>query len=145
MNNLLHPLARFLVAAIFLMSGTGKIFGFAGTAAMMRTVGFPAPEFFLVGAIFLEIVGGLLLLLGYKARIGALLLIIFLVTATLIFHVPGIFDPDKVQQEMIQTLKNVAILGGLIKFFVDGAGAFTLDNKLTGRTTTTRSEASGLA
>ncbi len=84
MNSYLNPLARFLVALIFIMSGVGKIFGFTQTAGMMEGVGFPASSFFLVGAIILEIVGGVLLLVGYKTRWASLALIVFLVPATLI-------------------------------------------------------------
>lgn len=131
MKELLHPVSRFLVALIFLISGAGKIFGFAGTAAMMGKVGFPLPEVFLTGAIVFEIVGGLLLLFGFQARIGALLLIIFLIPATLIFHVPGIFNEATAQDQMIQTLKNLVILGALLKYLADGAGAYALDNLRT--------------
>jgi putative oxidoreductase len=130
MNTIFHPLARFLVALIFLLSGVGKLFGFAQTSAMMQGVGFPAPSFFLVCAISIEIIGGFLLLIGYKTRFAALALIVFLVTATLIFHVPSISDPAKGQDQMIQILKNLAILGALIKFFADGAGTLALDNRV---------------
>jgi putative oxidoreductase len=128
MNTILHPLARFLVGLIFLMSGVGKIFGFAPTAEMMEKVGFPAASLFLLGAIVFEIVGALSLISGYKVRFGASLLILFLIPATLIFHVPSLGDPAKSQLEMIQVLKNLAILGALVKFWADGAGAFALDN-----------------
>lgn len=128
MKELLHPISRFLVALIFVISGAGKIFGFAATAAMMGKVGFPLPEFFLVGAIVFEIVGGLLLMFGAQARIGALMLIIFLIPATLIFHVPGIFNAATAQNEMIQTLKNLVILGALLKYLADGAGAYAVDS-----------------
>ena len=124
MNIVLHPLARFLVSLIFLMSGFNKIIGFAGTSKYMASYNFPAPDLFLVGAIFLEIVGGLLLLVGFKARIGALLLIVFLIPATIIFHVSGL--PE--QSQMIATLKNLAILGALLKFLADGPGSFSLEN-----------------
>lgn len=137
MNTILHPLARFLVAVIFLLSGVGKLFGFAQTSQMMQSVGFPAPSFFLVCAIAIELVGGFLLLIGYKTRWAALALIVFMIAATLIFHVPGIADPVKGQDQMIQTLKNLAILGALIKFFADGAGAFALDNRFGRKTAAT--------
>ncbi len=97
MTTYLHPLARFLVALIFIMSGVGKVFGFTQTVAIMGGVGFPAPGFFLVGAILLEVVGGVLLLVGYKARWGALALVIFLIPATLIFHVANLTDPAQTQ------------------------------------------------
>ncbi len=131
---LLHPLACFLVALIFIMSGVGKLFGFTQTAGMMESVGFPLPSFFLVGAILLEIIGGVLLLVGYKARWASLALIVFLIPATLIFHATNLANPAEGQMQMINVLKNLAILGALIKFVADGAGAYSLDNRLAART-----------
>lgn len=128
MNNILHPTARFLVALIFLLSGTGKLFGFSDTAQMMAGAGFPAPSFFLACAIAIEIIGGTLLLVGYKIRYAAVALIVFLIPATIIFHASGIGDPVHGQEQMINTLKNLAIIGALIKFAADGAGAFALDS-----------------
>jgi putative oxidoreductase len=128
MNDILHPLARFLVAVIFLLSGVGKLFGFAATAQMMEGAGFPAPSFFLICAIVLELVGGTLLLFGYKTGYAAVALIVFLIPATVIFHATGIGDPVHGQEQMINTLKNLAIIGALIKFAADGAGAFAFDS-----------------
>jgi len=128
MNNILHPLSRFLVALIFLLSGIGKLFGFSDTAQMMAGSGFPAPSFFLACAIVLELVGGTLILIGYKTRYAAIALIFFIIPATIIFHVAGIGDPVHGQEQMINTLKNLAILGALIKFAADGAGAFAVDS-----------------
>lgn len=145
MNTYLHPLARFLVALIFIMSGVGKLFGFSQTAAMMGSVGFPAPSLFLIGAIFIEIVGGVLLLVGYKTRWASLALIVFLIPATLIFHAANLADPAQTQQQMIQVLKNLAILGALVKFMADGAGAYALDIVLAARTGRTGTAASAWA
>jgi putative oxidoreductase len=128
MNNILHPLARFLVALIFLLSGIGKVFGFSDTAQMMAGAGFPAPSFFLACAIALEIVGGTFLLIGYKTRYAAVALSFFIIPATIIFHATGIADPVHGQEQMINTLKNLAILGALLKFAADGAGAYAADN-----------------
>lgn len=128
MNMILHPLARFAVAFIFIMSGAGKMFGFAQTAAMMEKVGFPAPDFFLVGAIALELIGGILLLAGLKTRWASLALILFMIPATLIFHAAFIGDPAQNQMQITEVLKNLAIIGALVKFLADGAGEFALDN-----------------
>ncbi len=128
MNNILHPLARFLVALIFLLSGAGKLFGFSDTAQMMAGAGFPAPSVFLACAIAIEIIGGTLLLVGYKTRYASVALVVFLIPATIIFHAANIGDPVHGQEQMINMLKNLAILGALLKFAADGAGKFALDN-----------------
>lgn len=127
-KNILHPLSRFLVALIFLMSGVGKLFGFDATSQMMGGVGFPAPSFFLICAISIEIIAGACLLLGFKTKYAAIALIVFLIPATLIFHVTEISDPVQGQEQMINALKNLAIIGGLLKFAADGTGNFALDN-----------------
>lgn len=129
MRNILQPVARFLVALIFIMSGVGKVTAFAATAQMMGGVGFPAPTLFLVGAIIIEVVCGVALLIGYQTRWAALGLIIFLIPATLIFHAAGINDPLHGQDQIVQVLKNLAIIGALLKFMADGAGAFSIDNR----------------
>jgi putative oxidoreductase len=125
MNIILHPLARFLFSLIFVLSGTGKIFDFSKTSEFMAANGFPMPEVFLVGAIILELAGGLSLMLGFKTRIGAILLIIFLIPATIIFHAPYLAE----QAQMINVMKNIALLGALVKFFADGPGMFSVDEK----------------
>lgn len=128
MNNIMHPLARFFVALIFLLSGVGKLFGFSDTAQMMAGVAFPAPSVFLTCAIAIEIIGGTLLLVGYKTGYAAVALVVFLIPATIIFHAANVADPVHGQEQMINMLKNLAIIGALIKFAADGAGAFAVDN-----------------
>lgn len=125
MNRQLLRLSRALVALIFIVSGFGKIAGFGVTKEMMANVGFPLPGLFLVGAIALELAGGFGLLLGFKTRWAAIALIVFLVPATVIFHATNIGDPVNGQQQMIEVLKNLAILGALVQYAVEGAGAFS--------------------
>ncbi|HTQ80074.1 MAG TPA: DoxX family protein [Thermoanaerobaculia bacterium] len=125
MRSSLQLLSRIFLALIFVLSGVGKLTSFAGTAKMMGGVGFPVPELFLVGAILLELGGGLALLLGYKARWAALALIVFLIPATLIFHVAHMSGS---QDQMIHALKNIAILGGLLKYYTDGPGAYAISD-----------------
>lgn len=113
--------ARAFLAVIFLRSGISKILGFAGTAEMMGSVGLPIPEVLLVGTIAFQILGGLSVLLGYKVRIGAILLILFLIPATLVFHNPT--NPD----ELNNFFKNLSLIGGLLMVFYFGAGAASLE------------------
>ncbi len=114
-RNLLR-IGRALVALIFIVSGLGKIAGFEATREMMAGVGFPMPGLFLVGAILIEVIGGLALFFGYRVQWAAGLLIIFLVLATLIFHIPYLGDQAQSQMQTVQVLKNLAILGALISF-----------------------------
>lgn len=119
------PLAgRFLITLIFLRSAIGKIGNFAGVAGNMAAKGMPFAEALLVCAIALEIVGGLCVLVGWKARWGALALLIFLIPATLIFHNFWAVDPAAAKEVANQTnhfLKNVSIMGALI--FICGMGS----------------------
>ena len=115
-------IGRILLVLIFLKSGLGKIENFQGAAQYMAKFGMPYTNFFLVGAIFFELVGSITVILGYFARFGAVLLLIFLIPTTLIFH--NIFkDPPM----MIQFMKNVSMFGGLLVLLSFGPGRFSFD------------------
>lgn len=121
-------IGRILLALIFIMSGTGKIGNFAGTAQNMANHGMPNTTFFLVGAICFELVGSITVMLGYFIRFGAVLLLIFLIPTTLIFH--NIFVDPKM---MTHFMKNVSIFGGLLVLLSAGAGRYSLDHFLRGK------------
>ena len=124
------PLAgRILLAAIFVMSGWGKVTGFAGTAAYMAAKGMPFPELLLPGAIAVELVGGILLILGWQARWAALAIFLFMIPTTVIFHNFWAVDAAQVQGQAIQFMKNLAIMGGLLYVMAFGAGPLSLDNR----------------
>jgi len=125
MEGLAPLIGRILIAQIFLMSGFGKIFNFAGTQEYMAGHGMPFTALLLFGAIVFEIGGGLSLLLGFKARWGAVALIVFLIPTTLIFHTAL---AERMQQ--IQFMKNSAILGGLLMVARFGAGSLSVDGRL---------------
>ncbi|TVR45075.1 MAG: DoxX family protein [Planctomycetota bacterium] len=119
-------MGRIALAAIFLASGFGKIANFSGTAAFMASKGIPITSFLLIGAITFLLIGALSLILGLRARFGALLLIVFLVPTTLIFHPP--WDSS----EQIQFLKNIGLIGGLLMVMAHGSGAFSLERCIRG-------------
>lgn len=125
------PLAgRVLITFIFLRSAYGKITGFSGVAGMMAKKGMPYAEFLLACAITIEIVGGLAVLLGWKARWGALALLVFLVPATLIFHNYWAVDPANVAELRNQSnhfFKNLTIMGALVFLMGMGSGPKSLD------------------
>jgi putative oxidoreductase len=70
-------LALILLSAIFIRSAIGKLMDIAGTQAYMETYGIPFAGVLLIPTILVLLIGGLSVLLGYKARLGALLLVGF--------------------------------------------------------------------
>jgi putative oxidoreductase len=107
-------LGRVLLSAIFILSGLGKIPHFNDVAGMMGQMGIPLATLALVITLCIEIGCGLMVLTGFKARHAALVLAIWLVPVTLVFHkFWGIPAADQ-QGQMINFLKNVAIMGGLL-------------------------------
>lgn len=117
---------RILITAIFLVSGYHKIIGFAAVAGYMGSKGMPFPELLLVGAIVFEIGGGLMVLLGWNARWGALLLAALTIPATLVFHDFWAVDASQYQDQFNHFMKNLAILGGLAYIVATGSGPFSL-------------------
>lgn len=126
-RSLLIFFARIAIAAIFIFSGASKIMFYDQTAQYMAAKGFTYIPVFLIGAAIVELVGGLCLLLGYKTRFGAALLLLFLIPTTLIFHnFWGVPEGEKMLQQ-IMFLKNLAIFGGLIYVLCDGAAGCSVD------------------
>ena len=121
LNSYLSLLARIFLSAIFIWSGINKIVNPVATQTNMSAHGMPLTLVFLIGAIALEILGGLSVLLGIKTRWGAAMLIIFLVPATLIFH-----TDFSTELEQAMFLKNLAMLGGLLMLIQHGGGDLVL-------------------
>jgi putative oxidoreductase len=122
--------ARILIAQIFLLSGVMKVLDPSGTAAQMEGRGMFWVPFFLVGAIIFELGGGLSLLLGYKARLGALALFLFLIPVTLTFHNWWTYaDPKEQHVNMLFFFHNLTLMGGLLLVMVVGPGPLSLDRR----------------
>ena len=121
---------RILIALIFIFAGFGKITGFEGTVGYIASKGMPLPQLAAIGAIIIELGGGIMLLLGWKTRLAAMALFLFTGLAALIFHNFWAAAPDQAQNQMIHFMKNLAIMGGMIFVMVHGAGALSLDKKI---------------
>lgn len=117
---------RVLLALIFILSGIGKITGYSGTAAMMASKGMPMVSVLLPAAIAVELGGGLLLALGFKARWAAGAIFLFLIPTTLIFHAFWGLDAQAAQMQQINFMKNVAIAGGMLMVIAFGPGRLSL-------------------
>jgi putative oxidoreductase len=118
---------RVLLSAIFLMSAIGnKIPQFESVKGYMASQGVPMPALALVGAIVFLICGSLAVISGYQARFGAGLLAVFLVLATYYFHDFWTFPEGQARQEqVIQFMKNAALLGAMLFVIANGPGAWS--------------------
>jgi putative oxidoreductase len=123
MDTFLNIAARVLMSQIFIISGIGKITGYAGTQAYMGKMGVPGALLPLV--IVTELGGGLALLFGFKTRWAALALAGFTLLSALIFHLDF-----KDQMQMINFMKNLAIAGGLLMFVRYGAAEPSVDARV---------------
>ncbi|MBP6667686.1 MAG: DoxX family protein, partial [Ottowia sp.] len=130
MNALQNPLAligRLLLAYFFIPAGIGKIGGFAGTVGYIASKGLPLPEVGAVLAIIVEVGVGLMLLLGFKTRWAALILMVFTLAASLFFHNYWALPEAQAAMQKLMFNKNLGVAGGLLAFAAFGAGAFSLD------------------
>lgn len=113
-QNTLQLIARILLSSIFLYSFFSKITGWEGTIQFMSAKGIPLPSILIVGAIATEIAGGLALITGYKLKEAGILLALYLVPTTLIFHNFWAMEGQQFQMQLLSFLKNVSIIGGLL-------------------------------
>lgn len=121
-TNLLAAVGRLFIALIFIASGLGKIAAPAATQGYIASVGLPLPMVSYLIAVLVELAGGIVILIGYQARVTGLVLAAFTLATAVIFHT-NFAD----QNQMIHFLKNIAISGGLLQVAAFGAGALSLD------------------
>ncbi len=122
MTNILDLVARILISALFLLNGIFKISNYDGTVGWME--GFGIPGILLIPTIILEIVGPILIILGYKAKIAAGFLSLFCIATAVIFH-----NDFSDQMQLGSFLKNIALAGGFLFIFINGTKDFSLDKK----------------
>lgn len=115
-------IARVLMALIFILSGLSKIGAAEATRGYMEAMGIPGA--LLWPTVAFEVGLGLLIVLGYRTRIVALMLAGFCLATALIFH-----HQFADQTQMIMFLKNVAMAGGFLLLSCTGAGTLSLDAK----------------
>lgn len=124
MDKALNLAARLLMAQIFIISGFGKITGYAGTLGYFGKMGLPMPGIVLPLVILIELGGGLALLFGIQTRWAAAILALFTIGSALIAH-----SDFSQQMQQIQFMKNLAIAGGLLLFVRHGAGLPSVDRE----------------
>ena len=125
-SELSAPIGRLLLSMIFIFSGFTKITGYAATQGYMESMGVPGMLLPLVIAV--ELLGGIAILLGFKARLVAILMAGFSIVSALLFHQFWIDE-----SQMNPFMKNIAMAGGFLMIFAHGPGSYSIDNSHTRR------------
>lgn len=120
-------LGRVCLSTLFLWAVWGKITDLEGTMAYMEGK-MPLVPLFLAGAIFIQLVGGFLLLIGYKTHTAAALLSIFVIPAAILFHNFWDFQGDQRLTEQIMFMTDLGVLGGLFSYLAFGPGKWSVDH-----------------
>ena len=119
---ILEFIGRIFISLIFLIAGVGKIFNYEGTIGYMESFG--VPGYLLIPAIIIEILFPLLVIIGYKTKLAAIILALFTLSLAIIFH-----TDFSNQMQLMSFLKNFAIAGGFLIIFVRGAGKYSIDQR----------------
>jgi len=119
--------ARILLALMFVIAGFGKIGGFEGTAGYIASKGLPLPQLGAAIAIVVELAGGIMLVVGWKARWAALAIAVFTAVATVIFHNFWAMTGADAGMQRLMFMKNVSVIGGLLAVYAFGPGRLSID------------------
>ena len=122
MTKFFDLIARISISILFLLNGIFKINNYEGTVGWMESFGLPG--ILIIPAIILEIVGPILIIIGYQTRIAAASLSLFCVATAIIFH-----NDFNDQMQLTAFLKNIALAGGFLFLVVNGAKGYCLDKK----------------
>jgi len=131
--NFEHPIipliGRLLMTYIFFTSGMAKVFDWSGNVAYMNTRHLPLIPFLLAVAAVIELGGSICLITGYQARIAALVMFLYMIVLTAIFHNYWAADPRIAGMQETHFRKNLAIMGGLLMLVYSGPGRWALGQR----------------
>lgn len=126
LTNLLTVVGRLALVAVFAGAAAEKIQNFQGTLGYMSTTDMPQQKLALVGAIVLLIAGSVSIALGYRAKLGAAMLILFLAAATYYFHPFWTLSGQEAKMQQIQFMKNLSMAGAMLFIMGNGSGHASL-------------------
>ncbi|BAT60922.1 inner membrane protein YphA [Variibacter gotjawalensis] len=129
MNDLLYAIGRALIPIMFIHSGWGKLMAIERTVAAITSKGLPQPTVLAWVVAIVELVGGVMVLVGFKTRYAALALLVFTAIATYYFHNFWALSGDAVNLQRIMALKNLAVMGALLMLIANGSGRFSVDRR----------------
>lgn len=120
---------RILLALMFILSGFGKLSNISGTAGFIASGGIPFPNLVavLVGAF--ELLGGIALVLGFQARLIGLLMALFTIAASIVFHAYWAVPAEQQYVTQLLFMKNLSVAGGMLLISALGAGPLSLDQR----------------
>ena len=128
--NYLPLIGRIFYALIFITSGFGHIANSGQMSQYAASMGVPMPTVAVIVTGIMILLGGLSIALGYKPKIGAILLVVFLVPTTFIMHAFWkIDDPMQSQIQMAMFMKNISMLGAVLVFYYFGTGPMSLEKQ----------------
>lgn len=122
LTDLLAVLGRIAIAPLFLLSGIAKLTDPSMFLAYIGSAGLPLPVVALGAAILVELIGGALLVVGYRTRTVAAVFVAFTLMTAFVFH-RDLAD----QTQFLFFFKNVAITGGLLQIVAFGGGRWSID------------------
>lgn len=127
MSEILSLLGRICIAMIFVVAGFNNFMDFSGTVAFFSSEGLPFAKILAIFGIGAEIVGGLMVLLGFRARFGAFILFLFTLPTTFVFYDFWTLESTAAINHMQHFMKNFAMMGGLLYIMAYGAGSISVD------------------
>ena len=122
-------IGRVLIALLFIPAGFGKLTGFAGAAGYIASAGLPLPQLGAAIAIVVELGLGIMLLVGFKSRLAAIVIAVFTVAAAIFFHNYWAMPAEKAYVNQLMFFKNLAIAGGLLLIAAFGPGRYSIDKR----------------
>ena len=122
-------IGRVLLALLFIPAGYSKLTGFAGAAGYIASAGLPLPQLGAAIAIVVELGLGIMLLVGFKSRLAAIVIAVFTVAAAIFFHNYWAMPAEKAYVNQLMFFKNLSIAGGLLLIAAFGPGRFSIDKR----------------
>jgi putative oxidoreductase len=129
MRAITDPVARTLVTVIFVITGIMKLTHFDGTAHMIAQKGIPLATVAAAISIAIELGGATMIIIGWQTKLAAAVQFVYLIPITLMFHNFWAAPPELHDMQMLNFLKNLGIMGGLLLLATRGAGASAVDSR----------------
>lgn len=126
MSDTATAVARVFLALLFIIGGFNKLMAIAGTTAYLARLGVPSPQIVAWATGAFELVGGLLILVGFKTRWVALAMCAFTAVTIFLGHKFWAVPADQFNSQLTQALKNLAIMGGFLLLYVNGPGRLSI-------------------